>query len=1021
MSSANFEASFPFADAGQNPHTQPDVSRTGRRSRNGGEQEPFLNEPISVGQITTQSPVSAFWHQTRQFLTSDDGVGVFKCSLAYLLGSLATLVPAVAALLGSQGGKHIVATITVYFHPARSRGSMYKALVYALVSFLYAAFISLTSMYVTIFFQRRRMIELGHTLVLILFVGVGFGFIGWTKQKMGDSLVNVACSLASLTSIIVLTKEGAVQRGDVSLGKVSQVLAMLLMGIGVTMTVSFFVLPVSAAKRLRSNLGILAASTAIMQSVITESFIQRTERDMQGREFVSASADLQKAHKQLEKFLWETKLEHYVEGREKEYIFEAQLVRWARDITHTLGALHSSARLGWETLRHPKFANHYPGSLAESPISSPRSRSRDEQPPADGHLLLDVRLSEENASDIGQTAHSPQVIDNCLVPDSIRVTEMFDDFTRQLGPSMRSLVLVLATILKELPARLVSGEQTVDASLHTTLIHAIEDYRKAQVEAFASLHRDRVNLRVYNAKDDACFNEVSAICTYFSHSLLKFGEQLKGLLAIVEDLQSAATLSRKRSWEWVLFWRQGRVRGHDGEPVHTDETRFAVKVGTGAVLYALPSFLSFTRPFYLYWKGEWGLISYMLVCSMTIGASNTTGYARFLGTLIGALCSIGVCLVRGQGPLGRFIMLTYNLSVLYAYSLSQRDAGTGPNEVTREDLDITKITLHRVGAVLSGCIWGVIITRGIWPTSARKKLKTTLRLVWLRLARIWALSPLEQRLRHPGTAALYMPPQEQLKMEDLLSDLESLRVSARYEFELNAPFPDAAYARIIQHTRSIVDALHAFDLQLLSVAHPSEREISILQRTSRERNELSTHINHLPQLIASSITSARPVDHINVGKVKLARDQLLASIFMRQEEDDMLESILDDGYSLLYAYVLVNDQIMNEMTDILADIGRISMDMNESNQPWFRGPSETPEGFSGDNVASLPTNLLLARWVSNGSRGSNYGRCGVQLAALIGFSRRIVVANGNETELKSYGATHVVDRHGLSYEIIARI
>ncbi|KAE8391729.1 Fusaric acid resistance protein-like-domain-containing protein [Aspergillus alliaceus] len=1006
MSSANFEASFPFADAGQNPHTQPDVSRTGRRSRNGGEQEPFLNEPISVGQITTQSPVSAFWHQTRQFLTSDDGVGVFKCSLAYLLGSLATLVPAVAALLGSQGGKHIVATITVYFHPARSRGSMYKALVYALVSFLYAAFISLTSMYVTIFFQRRRMIELGHTLVLILFVGVGFGFIGWTKQKMGDSLVNVACSLASLTSIIVLTKEGAVQRGDVSLGKVSQVLAMLLMGIGVTMTVSFFVLPVSAAKRLRSNLGILAASTAIMQSVITESFIQRTERDMQGREFVSASADLQKAHKQLEKFLRETKLEHYVEGREKEYIFEAQLVRWARDIIHTLGALHSSARLGWETLRHPKFANHYPGSLAESPISSPRSRSRDEQPPADGHLLLDVRLSEENASDIGQTAHSPQVIDNCLVPDSIRVTEMFDDFTRQLGPSMRSLVLVLATILKELPARLVSDEQTVDANLHTTLIHAIEDYRKAQVEAFASLHRDRVNLRVYNAKDDACFNEVSAICTYFSHSLLKFGEQLKGLLAIVEDLQSATTLSRKRSWEWVLFWRQGRVRGHDGEPVHTDptsqhpliqsnapeememlepfgfetqsrrqslreridrctqrycnlfrkdETRFAVKVGTGAVLYALPSFLSFTRPFYLYWKGEWGLISYMLVCSMTIGASNTTGYARFLGTLIGALCSIGVwyvtgsnafglalfgffmatwtfyiSLVRGQGPLGRFIMLTYNLSVLYAYSLSQRDAGTGPNEVTREDLDITKITLHRVGAVLSGCIWGVIITRGIWPTSARKKLKTTLRLVWLRLARIWALSPLEQRLRHPGTAALYMPPQEQLKMEDLLSDLESLRVSARYEFELNAPFPDAAYARIIQHTRSIVDALHAFDLQLLSVAHPSEREISILQRTSRERNELSTHINHLPQLIASSITSARPVDHINVGKVKLARDQLLASIFMRQEEDDMLESILDDGYSLLYAYVLVNDQIMNEMTDVLADIGRISMDMNES-------------------------------------------------------------------------------------------
>ena len=60
-----------------------------------------------------------------------------------------------------------------------------------------------------------------------------------------------------------------------------------------------------------------------------------------------------------------------------------------------------------------------------------------------------------------------------------------------------------------------------------------------------------------------------------------------------------------------------------------------------------------------------------------------------------------IIVALGKGPMGRFIMLTYNLSALYAYSLSVKDVddnedegGTSPN--------ITEIALHRVVAVLSG-------------------------------------------------------------------------------------------------------------------------------------------------------------------------------------------------------------------------------------------------------------------------------------------------------------------------------
>ena len=42
--------------------------------------------------------------------TSPTGVSILKCSLAYILGSLATFVPPISGLLGRNDGKHMVAT-----------------------------------------------------------------------------------------------------------------------------------------------------------------------------------------------------------------------------------------------------------------------------------------------------------------------------------------------------------------------------------------------------------------------------------------------------------------------------------------------------------------------------------------------------------------------------------------------------------------------------------------------------------------------------------------------------------------------------------------------------------------------------------------------------------------------------------------------------------------------------------------------------------------------------------------------
>ena len=145
------------ASSGCSDETQPLL---GGRNRRKAVRDKLLS-PLDTLRVTAQ--------QAWTFANSKTGRGVFKCSVAYFLGSLATFVPMISAILGRQGGKHTVATITVYFHPARSKGSMVEAMICATCAFLYAVFICFSSMGISIFFGRTLdAIVVGHVIVLIV-------------------------------------------------------------------------------------------------------------------------------------------------------------------------------------------------------------------------------------------------------------------------------------------------------------------------------------------------------------------------------------------------------------------------------------------------------------------------------------------------------------------------------------------------------------------------------------------------------------------------------------------------------------------------------------------------------------------------------------------------------------------------------------------------------------------------------------------------------------------------------------
>ena len=91
----------------------------------------------------------------------------------------------------------------------------------------------------------------GHVVVVLACCGGGLGAVGWLKQRLGSPLVNVACSLASLASITVLTKEGAVQAGAFSVAKLLQVLQMVLLGVCISTSVSLLVRPTFATSNVK--------------------------------------------------------------------------------------------------------------------------------------------------------------------------------------------------------------------------------------------------------------------------------------------------------------------------------------------------------------------------------------------------------------------------------------------------------------------------------------------------------------------------------------------------------------------------------------------------------------------------------------------------------------------------------------------------------------------------------------------------------------------------------------------------
>jgi hypothetical protein len=164
----------------------------------------------------------------------------------------------------------------------------------------------------------------------------------------------------------------------------------------------------------------------------------------------------------------------------------------------------------------------------------------------------------------------------------------------------------------------------------------------------------------------------------------------------------------------------------------------------------------------------------------------------------------------------------------------------------------------------------------------------------------------------------------------LVFKLESLRDSAKSEFELRGPFPNAAYGRIMHSTKHILDGLYAMRLITQRRHTLSEGESSLLEITSAERMQLCQRLCHVFQVLASSVMLEYPLTDA-IPTIDRTRDRLLNKIYeyrkkhmemnLRNNDEDATQTMAEErDFALLYAYTLVTAQVAAELKKIKTEI-----------------------------------------------------------------------------------------------------
>ncbi|EIW68238.1 hypothetical protein TREMEDRAFT_32574, partial [Tremella mesenterica DSM 1558] len=632
-------------------------------------------------------------------------IAIVKCSLAYFLASLFTFVPTLARILSTSSetdahgrvtprpsySAHMLATIVVYFNPAKTLGNMTLALRFCLILAVFATSVSLMAMGTIALFDNFSpshgskwdwISEMGDWIVCVLWIGGSMGGLAWSKVWVNNPSFNSGCSMAAMILYTVVIKEGAMP-------KLLEILLIVSIGSCLTALVCVLVFPMSATTRLQDSISNSVTSFSTLLDLLTSTFL--LEKSVL-REKRTSLKDAIQAHaatfKGLQANLAEARHERVFDTRvrgRRLSLYEAAIGSLGRLAQHLAG-LRSSTR------------------LQESLIRASR----------EGKLNLELVARRGQAVSMSMvqptTSPGPGGWDSDV--DIAASVRLFMSFRRIAGESMNTLVDRCDDALECVEAVAHSsnlGEMDLDAT-RSSLATSLKEFNKSSSRAIKRLYAGpRREKGIYEEDGDSDSddteiidlaetahgpNETVFFVYFFLFTLEEFSRELLFLLDTMNEIlfaEQVSTLDHVRS----LFKRRGSDQSRPqylykqlqqlvpidpsktqpplfpknrpdtqgalrplpsrslnllgkvkkafwglGDRLAQPDMKYAIKVALAGAILAAPAYTEIGRPIFLRYRGEWALIAFFATMSPTVGQTNFLSFFRVIGTILGASVAI---------------------------------------------------------------------------------------------------------------------------------------------------------------------------------------------------------------------------------------------------------------------------------------------------------------------------------------------------------------------------------------------
>lgn len=924
--------------------------------------------------------------------------GVLKASITYLLASIFVYCTPIANLLGSSDSKHLVCTTVVYFPSAKTKGAMLQSLLFAVFAIIFSFTISVSTMSLSAFYYNKDLPEVCYGIDL-LSCCITLGLISFAKQYVNKPTFNTACSLAAISTISSIVKEGSKDGSIVPWKNLQSIFLIVSVGCLCSVFICYVFYRTSAELDLKRGLIDDMDQYAKLLKKISKAFL--TSGDVDSKEINDLMADSKKNFGKLDTALEHSYYEMIPFGREKEYLLLSNLVQSSKKVQLSLFGLKRSAEFRTELLNYEKKLNGHVPSTSDDILTLNSFDSNTQmhdyprayRPQSQGSSSS----SNDDTEDDEDDGDTNEINDNIVALDS---TELFDLFVFHLGPSMKSFSFTMTEILKRIPFNNNKEFKIYDEvfQYNKSLKLALNLFNQNHEKAIGLLYKQDLFKREADLDTKIDQEEVAASCGNFSYMLSDVCKEVESYLDILEEYYHLQTHSSEyRSFEFLKFWKytgkflkevvfNSNTESNDlqyalmkyqrrrdersdkfsigyriwsfTKIIRRVDVQFGFRVGLGAFFIAIFAYLDLTKNTFVDWRGEWALVTYSIIMNKSLGGTNMTVKWRFIGVGIGCVVAYYVWVIfsdyvllmalcgflfsipcfyiilywKQNNAFGRFILLTYNLTILYSYTMSQKPEYDLPDydDEGGSDPFVFEIAWHRYVGVSLGVIWAVVISLTLFPNSARSRIRKGLSLLWLRMGLIWNSGPLEYLHISETNENRFIGIKDRKKIHDIMNELEALIKQAPMEIRLKGSFPTGIYQVLLKSTNRIIDAFENMNSIIEFDTRVSDNEKRVLDILKSEMNELEHRIFLIFYMLASAMKLGFPLAN-KPASTEHAMDRMLIKLGeIRDRKYTAKELLKNEDYIYLYSYILVSNSITHELDVLLKSVaelyGRLSQD-----------------------------------------------------------------------------------------------